>query len=124
MSLSSPERTPPPTEATSPSAARTAKTAHTGSPGTVWTAVATANTRARPVVAARGRIRSAADNSVAAPTSWARDGPNMARAVSSGEPVAAWTRVPRASPETVVAATDRALETKSGVNSGARKSSR
>jgi hypothetical protein len=122
--LSSPERTPPPTEATSPWAASTAKITHTGSPGTAWHAVAAANSRLRPVTAARGPIRSAADNKVAAPTSWARDGPNMASAVSSGDPVAEWTRVPRASPETVPAATDRPLEAKSGVNSGARKSSR
>jgi hypothetical protein len=89
-----------------------------------WTVTATAKARVIPVIAARGRSRSAADSSVAAPTTCAREGPNMARADSSGDPVAEWTRVPRASPLTVEAANDSALVAKSGVNSGVRNSSR
>ena len=77
-----------------------------------------------PVIAARGGSRSAADSSAVAPITWAREGPNMLRADSSGEPVAAYTSVPRASPVTVLAATCAAEVRKSGVNSGARKSSR
>ena len=48
-----------------------------------------AKTTARPVSAALGGSRSAAESSVVAPITWARDGPNMLRADSSGEPVAA-----------------------------------
>ena len=54
-----------------------------------WTAVPRPKTSASPVIAARGGSRSAADNSVVAPITWAREGPNMARADSSGERVAA-----------------------------------
>lgn len=39
-------------------------------------------------MAARGGNRSAADNTVVAPITWARAGPNIASADSSGEPVA------------------------------------
>ena len=45
--------------------------------------------RQRRSVAARGGSRSAADSSVAAPITWASDAPNMLRADSSGDPVAA-----------------------------------
>lgn len=44
---------------------------------------------AMPVIAARGGNRSAADISTVAPITWAREEPNMDRAASSGESVAA-----------------------------------
>lgn len=75
-------------------------------------------------MAARGGGRSAAESSAVAPINWASEGPNMLRADSSGERVAAYTNVPRASPVTVVAATCTEEVKKSGVNSGALTSSR
>lgn len=87
--MSSPYRTPPPTAATTPWARMIAKTTGSGSPGTARTAVATPKASARPVVAARGGSRSAADISRVAPIIWASEEPNMDRAASSGESVAA-----------------------------------
>lgn len=71
-----------------------------------------------------GGRRSEPERRKVAPRTWARDGPNMLTADSSGEPVARWTRVPRARPATVWAAVWAAEESRSGVNSGVRGSCR
>lgn len=76
-----------------------------------------------PATVARGGSRSAAESMVAAPTIWASEGPNMLSAVSNGESVARYTRVPRARPLTVEAAVRKQEDRKSGVNSRVRKSS-
>jgi hypothetical protein len=65
-----------------------AKVAHSGRPGMARVAVPRTKARQVPVMAARGGSRSAADSSVVAPITWAREGPNMASAESRGEPVA------------------------------------
>ncbi len=119
--MSSPHRTPPPSEATRPCARTTARTAQTGSPGAASTAVPAANATATPVRVALGGSRSAPDSRKVAPTTWASDGPNMLTAASSGEPVARNTWVPSASPPSVWAAVWAAVDRKSGVNSGVRK---
>jgi hypothetical protein len=62
--------------------------AHTGRPGRARAAVASPKTSDKPLITGRGGSRSAADSSVVAPISWAREGPNMLRAASSGERVA------------------------------------
>ncbi|OKJ65777.1 hypothetical protein AMK29_13485 [Streptomyces sp. CB02261] len=123
ISCRSPYRTPPPSEATSPSARRIAKSAHVGRPGSARTAVPRAKKTAVPVSAARGGSRSAAESRVVAPSSWASEGPKSARAESRGEPVARYTSVASPSPATVWAAVWAAPVRKSGVNSGVRKTS-
>ncbi len=79
---------------------------------------------ASAVIAARGGSRSAADSSTVAPSTCAKDEPNMLRADSSGDPVAPYTSVPSARPLTVEAATCADATVNRGVNSGVRKSSR
>ncbi len=124
ISLSSPYRTPPPGAAAVPTTSRTANAAHSGSPGAAWTQAAAADSDASAVRAARGGSRSAADSRVSAPATWASDGPNIASADSSGEPVRAYTRVPSARPVAVLAAVCTETAAKKGVNSGVRNSSR
>ena len=89
MSVSRPLRAAPPRDAPTPRPDTTTNAAQTGSPGTAKAAVPIANAKDRPLISARGGSRSDADSSVAAPITWVRDGPNMASADSSGEPVAA-----------------------------------
>ncbi|GGM02552.1 hypothetical protein GCM10010129_52340 [Streptomyces fumigatiscleroticus] len=124
ISFSRPQRTPPPSDATRPWTRTTANIAQSGSPGTARLAVAAAKAREMPVMAARGGSRSAPDRNSVAPSTWARDGPNMLTADSSGESVARYTSVPSARPLTVWAAIPAEEERKRGVNSGVRKRSR
>lgn len=76
------------------------------------------NTSARPVIAARGGSRSAADISATAPSTWEKEAPNILSADSSGDRVVPYTSVPSARPLTVDAATCADPTVKSGVNSG------
>ncbi len=87
-SFTSPHRTPPPSDATSPCARTTAKTAQIGSPGAASTAVAAAKATEIPTSVALGGSRSAPDIRSVAPSICASDGPNMLTADSSGDPVA------------------------------------
>ncbi|MFK4543573.1 hypothetical protein RKD29_003169 [Streptomyces tendae] len=83
----------------------------------------TAKASERPASVARGGSRSAPERKNVAPSIWARAGPNMLTAESSGEFVARNTSVPRARPLTVWAARLPAEERKRGLNSGVRKRS-
>ncbi|GAA3131019.1 hypothetical protein GCM10010521_16320 [Streptomyces rameus] len=121
ISFSSPQRIPPPREATRPRVRTTAKTAPTGSPGSACTAVPAAKASAIAGRAVRGGSRSAPESRKVAPSTWASEGPNMLTADSSGEPVTRNTSVPRASPPTVCAAVCAAEPKKRGANSGVRR---
>ncbi len=80
--MSSPNLTPLPRDAASPMPRTTANSAHSGRPGTASATVPPQNTSARPVIAARGGSRSAADISATAPSTWEKDAPNMLSADS------------------------------------------
>ena len=100
-----------------------ASIAQTGRPGSARAAVAAAKASERPASVARGGSRSAPERKNVAPSTWARAGPNMLSADSSGEFVARNTSVPRASPLTVWAAMLAEEERKRALNSGVLKRS-
>ena len=64
-----------------------ANRAHSGRPGTAWSAAPAATSTAARVSARRGGTLSAADSNVRLPSTPASGAPNMLSAVSSAEPV-------------------------------------
>ena len=93
-------------------------------PGIVWRPSATVVSPPTRVRVRRGGLASAADIRVVAPSTWAIDGPNIATAVRSAEPVVRWTTVASARLDMVAATVDSALLHHSARNSGWAKSAR
>ncbi|MGW0698546.1 hypothetical protein ACWD0A_04255 [Streptomyces sp. NPDC002867] len=107
-SASSPSRVPVASDWKNPSTSSSPNRTARGRPGTACAATPATEANWSATTVRRGRLPSATDIRVSAPTTVANVAPYMLTAVRKGEPVSWSTRVPSAKPDTVLAATDKA----------------
>ncbi|MGF1430029.1 hypothetical protein [Kitasatospora sp. LaBMicrA B282] len=103
-SASRPIRVPVPSDWKNPSSRSSPNRAASGSPGTAWAATPARDRPCSATRVRRGRRPSATDISVSAPNTVAKVAPYMLTAVRKAECVCRSTRVPRAKPDSVLAA--------------------
>ncbi len=105
ISASRPIRVPVPRDWKNPRRRSRPNRAASGSPGTACAATPASDRHWSTTRVRRGRLPSATDIRVSAPSTVAKVAPYMLTAVRKGEPVCRLTRLPRAKPDRVLAAT-------------------